>query len=140
MAQEPDIDVGAITEALNNKTDTDVQNTTTIGSAQIANFAAPSDTAIAVTWGTSGFSYTAPADGWISGVRYSTSTGQYFRMKLYTSSNVLLMQAQGMAPNNSQSIGLTLPMAKGQKVTIDWSAGTADLLNFVYAKGSEPQS
>lgn len=66
MAQEPDIDVGAITEALNNKVDTDVGNTNATGSAQIANFAMPSDYYVDIEWQASGAFYTAPADGYFS--------------------------------------------------------------------------
>ena len=64
MAENP-VEIGAITEALTNKTDTDVQNTTTIGSAQIAHFAMPSDSYETLTVSSSGTEWTATADGYV---------------------------------------------------------------------------
>ena len=140
MAQEPDIDLGAVTEALNNKTDTDVQNTTTIGSAQIAHFAYPSNTVLPLTWGSSGDEFTAVADGWVTATRTTNAANQYLMLSLYTSGGVWLMQAFQTAASSGAIISLNLPVSKGQKFKATWSAATGGGFQFIYAKGSEPQS
>jgi hypothetical protein len=75
MAQEPDIDVGAITEALNNKTDTDGQNVLTSFGEGIfgANAAIP-----VISAGTSnGIWYRIYADGWLVQAGITAYTGSY---------------------------------------------------------------
>ena len=79
MAQEPDIDLGAVTEALNNKTDTDGGNVQTTFGMGIFN----NDAAIPVIeTGTSGNDgtgrwYRLYADGWLVQGGLQQGTGSY---------------------------------------------------------------
>lgn len=137
MAQEPDIDLGAVTEALNNKTDTDVQNTTNVGSAQIAHFAAPSSHYDELTLGASGTTYTVPADGYFYLLKMASGTYQYGN---------LANQSNGMTFSSyPHDVGygatVIMPAAKGDIVSCSYSVGGATTaFRFIYAKGCEPQS
>lgn len=140
MAEEP-VDIGAITEALNNKTDTDVQNTTTIGSAQIVNFASPGNYTSNLTWGASGAHYTAPDDGWIVAARVSSAGSQFLAIETYNpelTKNIMLSYIFSTAAG--QQVAATIPVSKGQVIIIQYTLPTAAEFHFVYAKGSEPQA
>lgn len=135
MAQEPDIDVGAITEALNNKTDTDVQNTTTIGSAQIAHFASPSTYNVDITLKASGQTYTAPADGWfsISGLAAGNSYA------IVMECNYVVTTSRTVGVNGS--IACSVYCGMGDTMTLLYDGfSSLGYFKFVYARGCEPQS
>ena len=123
------------------KADTDLGNIDSDGKAVIANFSAPSNSVVALTWGSSGDSFTAPGDGWVTVARYSTAAGQYMRMRTYDSNDNLVMIDYGMVSAVSMAVALNLPVSKGQKIIVDWNlGGSAIAFQVIYAKGSEPQS
>ena len=142
MATEPDINPGALAEALNNKTDTDVQNTTDVGSAQIAHYAMPSTTFENITLGSSGQKYTAPADGWLCIGKLSSASGQYINFVVYDASGTVeLFRIYTTAMGTPTYETLVAPVSKGMKVTINYSlGGNTQYFKFIYANGSEPQS
>lgn len=143
MAENP-VEIGAITEALNNKTDTDVQNTNTIGSAQIAHFAMPSSKYIDFTV-TSGMTYTAPEDGYVlvRGTSQAT-TVNYVQVtgldKPASDGGVAIVGNRSDTYNVGQSCTASIPVFKGMPVDIYVYSVTNIQGRFVYAKGSEPQS
>ena len=140
MAQEPDIDLGAVTEALNNKTDTDVQNTTNVGSAQIAHFAAPSSHFDNLTLKASGSTYTAPADGWFCLRKLATASMQFAAIILHPGVSTEV-EIASYPPGADYTASIMMPAAKGDQVQITYNvAGTLISFRFLYAKGCEPQS
>ena len=141
MAQEPDIDLGAVTEALNNKTDTDVQNTTNVGSAQIANFALPGSTVVTKEWGNSGDTYTVPADGWLFAQRQAGAAAQTLSIQVLDGEGNFLYQDISLAPNTNAYLCCLVPITKDHVAKIFYQTpSTAQPFQFIYAKGTEPQS
>ena len=141
MAQEPDIDVGAITEALNNKTDTDAANLTGGGVQLVTSFGFPSAELDNLTLPTSGQTYTAPADGWLCLGKRSTAPGQYIALIAYDSTYTTEIFRDVKTPMGAADENVMLPVSKGMVVRVSYSAdGTTNFFKFVYAKGSEPQS
>lgn len=61
-----DINVGAISESLNNKVDLNQLNTNTQGLEYLSGLGMPSSKYIDLTLGASGTTYTAPANGWVN--------------------------------------------------------------------------
>jgi hypothetical protein len=133
---------GINAEDFQQKADTDLGNVNHDGTTLIAHNAMPSETVIPLTWGASGFWYTAPADGYYTATRHSdNSYPANIVGYLYASDGYTFLFGQSMvAPAGSYYAGFTLPMAKGQKAVIFYSNGIADNIQFVYAKGSEPQA
>ena len=150
MAQEPDIDVGAITEALNNKVDTDVGNVNATGSTQIANYASPSDSYINVTLSGNSQTEVAPADGYYM-AKGDVSAANTFTMVLLivypantSLGNIPLCDSRCVHQGVSGiSLATTVPCSKGQRVYVQFnniSENSNKFMRFVYAKGSEPQA
>ena len=139
MAENP-VEIGAITEALNSKVDTDVGNTNATGNAVIAHYAMPSDKYENVTWGSSGDKFTAPADGYYTCTRISTTTPQYLSIRTEDANGNALLEQAIHASGTNQYLSLTVPIAKGQRFVVFFNGSTAQNFKFIYAKGSEPQS
>lgn len=142
MATNPDINPGALAEALTNKADTDVENITTSGVKLLTSYGFPSDKFENLTLGATGSTYTAPADGWYFLGKASTAAGQHMGFSVYDSTgSVLLYQdykTMAIAPT-LETIGV--PVSKGMVVAISYNiAGDTSYFRFVYAKGNEPQS
>ena len=99
----------------------------------IANQAMPSDRYVNLTLGTSGTTYTAPADGWYT-VRIGTSASEYLLMT-NTSNNL----ASGlMWPGAGGTVYGNISVSKGDVVTIDYNAsGAVVYFRFVYANGAK---
>jgi len=141
MATDPDINPGALAEALNNKTDTDVQNTTDVGSAQIAAFAMPGDTMEAVTWKNNAETYTVPADGWLYAQRQAGQDTQTLSIQVLDSNSNFMYQTISHAPAANAYLCCLVPIAKNHIAKVYYSTpSTAQSFSFIYAKGSEPQS
>lgn len=90
----------------------------------------PSTTKEGLTLGASGTQYTAPADGWYHLAKYSSAANQ-----------VVVLVTRGLSSNNisvqsNNALRVFLPVAKGDKVDIYYTAGgnTIDF-DFYYAKG-----
>ena len=135
MAENP-VEIGAITEALNSKVDTDVGNTNATGNAVIANYAFPSSYFEDMTLLASGQTYTAPADGWFCLRITATAAGQFAGLR--TSIKVV---EERYSTSNSDVLSMMFPAAKGTSVEARYNAGgSVTAFGFLYAKGSEPQS
>lgn len=122
------------------KADTDLGNIDSDGKAAIANYAYPSNSFISLTWGSSGDEFTAVADGWVTATRTTNAANQYLMLSLYTPGGTWLMQAFQNTASAGSIISLNLPVSKGQKFKVTWSAPTGNGFQFIYAKGCEPQS
>ena len=69
-------------ETLSNGLDTDLSNISETGKEYITTIGYPSSTYTSLTVGSSGASYTAPADGWVN---FGKNAGGYGRALLYAS-------------------------------------------------------
>lgn len=126
-----DINIGAITELMTEKVDTDAHNLDSTGKKYVGSMAIPSDTYIDIP-STSGSNYTAPADGYVCFKNNNTGTGN----------------VQGYIENTTKSIICTIsstynngggfvPVAKGDNVYLYYNIGvSATYYRFIYAKGS----
>lgn len=131
-----DINIGALSEALNNKADLNLLNLSGAGKARVANLAAPSSKYLNLTLNASGSSYTAPADGWFM-LRRLSDTGQYTQI-VDTKTNMMSLQ---VATNSNQVLSVNLPVKKGGTVTVSYNAvGNVQFFRFIYAEGSEPSA
>lgn len=131
---EIQVDIDEVATDLNGKADTDLTNATDQAKILMGGMAMPSDKYIDLTLGASGSSYTAPADGWFcSGVTSTTSS----------CFNQLINSKRNIFANASQSSGrpcrIIIPCQKSDSVAFYYEGGTADLIRFIYAQGSESE-
>ena len=132
-----DINVGAISEALNNKMDRDNLNASNTGTAVGGGWSFPSDTYINLTLQASGSTYTAPADGYIYLGKSHSAVGGFIDMYNLTSQYRL----QTNNPVANMFMLQTIPCRKGDIIQINYLAdGTLNGFKFIYAVGSEPQN
>ena len=141
MAQEPDIDVGAITEALNNKVDTDVGNVNTTGSAQIVRYAMPSTANPVSLTPSNNATYNATVDGYIYLRGVVASSGAHIMLSITrTSDNTPLYGFSQYQSTTYYDMKNMIPISAGMTATITYSNVDSVIWRFIYAKGSEPQS
>lgn len=110
----PDIDYGEILEALNDKVDLD------------GSWSFPSADYEDLTLGTSGTSYTAPADGYYV-VNFHYTGGGYSRFDW----DDKWIALNGTADWNNPYI---IPMKKGKVMTVSYSACSTNTFRFYYAQ------
>ena len=126
-----DIDVGKISEDLNNKADLDMNNTVghlgTSAKEFYSRLSLPSKRYVNLTLPASGNKVTAPADGWLE-LRKTGSDQQYIKI-------TSLIEACASA-SGSSIISIFVPMQKGEEATLTYNAtGTTHAFRFVYAEG-----
>lgn len=139
-----DIDVGAISEALNDKMDRDVQNVDpTVGKPTLTNMAMPSESFVDLTLGGAGDTYTAPADGYVQ-LSVQASASAWINA-FYTLNGQDIIIGQGSAQAYDYTFAILFPVRKGMTFGVSWGAGTINTsvawfgFRFIYAVGSEPQ-
>lgn len=94
-----------------------------------------SDRYIDLTLGTSGASYTAPADGWLVLNKLSSGTS-YQYVQLYNTKNA--DRRIGASVSNSVYLCATMPLAKGDRVLVEYNTtGDTKLFRFIYANGAK---
>lgn len=128
-----DINVGAISEALNNKVDLNQLNTSSEGLSYGSGWGMPSDNYEDLTLGASGTTYTAPANGY------------FFLMKTNGTSaarSVYLTGASGMAIlsqvlYSENSACAFMPAKKGDSVIVNYDCAGSYTFKFIYAQGEE---
>ncbi|MBQ2174833.1 MAG: hypothetical protein II453_07190 [Alphaproteobacteria bacterium] len=136
----PDIDYGEILEALNDKTDRDMQNLADAGKIQSSHLAMPSDVYENLTLPGNGVLLTAVADGYV----FVIGNGQNpIQLDVVDGAETDPMNAtsllHGCASGNQDSVGsVCLPVRKGQKFMY-FTDYDATKLRFCYAKGSESE-
>ena len=126
----PDINVGQISEALNDKADRDLQNLANSGTSTSANLSMPSGTYDELTLGVTGTSYIAPADGYFC-VRVPFTGNQ--ACTFYNDTQLL---GNHCAANGAWTAYTFCPAKKGDVVYL-WYNCTPNLFRFVYAEGSK---
>ena len=101
----------------------------------IANQAMPSDNYTDLTLGASGASYTAPADGWLVLNKLSSGTSYQF-VQIYNTKTA--DRRIGASTSNAAYLCATMPLAKGDRVLVEYSAsGVTKLFRFIYANGAK---
>lgn len=103
---------------------------------KLQSYSLPTSSYIDLTLGTTGSTYTAPADGWFLFNRKITSSQwQYVAMANDTT------HIGTRCMSNVSNAGVFIPVRKGDIVEANYNAnGTINYFRFIYAAGSEPQS
>lgn len=127
----PDINMGAIAEALNDKVDRDCQNIDkTTGEPYLAGLGMPSGTYDDLTLGASASTYTAPANGWFT-LTKNASAGQFVCFESLANGCRSFAQT-----SIAEYPSATIPVRKGDSVICYYNASGAVLyFRFVYAQG-----
>ena len=121
---------------LSGKADVNLSNVNNTGKSLGAGWAMPSDTYDDLTFGASGATYTAPANGWFT-IDKATTGAQY--LALINTNNKI--KTESRATNSGQTLRLFLPVKKNDVVECLYSAaGTLNCFRFVYAVGSESEA
>ena len=100
----------------------------------ISGWSMPSSRYIDLTLGANGATYTAPANGYFYVKKNFTTSGQYIWFELYNSTDVIMdITFWG---SNSGFIGAFIPVSKGNKVVVHYTASGDTLsFRFIYAEG-----
>jgi len=113
---------------LTTKANKDLDNLSESGKKKIANLPMPSNQYVDLTLGSSGATYTAPANGWIYFAKDTTS-GKY--ISLYNSSYI----GTQVHASYSGVLRAYLPVKKDDEITVSYNAGTTVYFRFIYAEG-----
>lgn len=116
--------------ALGGKANIDLNNVTASGKEFISTQGKPGDSYDDLTFGATGSTYTAPANGWAAwGGQFSTAAGN-----LSIGNNSFY--SQGTATSGAQYIGVYIPVKKGEKFYVNYGAVSKTVLfRFIYDKG-----
>lgn len=115
----PDIDYGQILEALNNKVDLS------------GSWSAPTSQYDDLTLGTSGTTYTAPADGYAFFGKESGTTTAYILLFNVNTKMGIECRSNG----NTNNLRVYLPVKKGDVFGANYSAtGNTTFFRFIYAQ------
>lgn len=129
-----EVDIDEIATDLNGKADVDLTNVNNSGTSNGASWSMPSGTYVDLTLGTSGATYTAPANGWFSFSKQTNGTNQYLSIKTD------LLGTEVKAPNSGSGLTTFMPVRKNDVVTVWFNAtGATNYFRFIYAKGSESE-
>ena len=113
-----DINIGAISEALNNKVDLS------------GSWGFPINNSDSLTLGASGTSYVAPADGYFALRKLSSGSNQNIRM--FSTGSIASSVISYASGNNLEAF---VPIKKGNSCAIYYSAGgTTEDFRFYYAQ------
>ncbi|WP_022658105.1 hypothetical protein [Desulfovibrio desulfuricans] len=114
------------------KANLDMDNLTPAGSGKVANYAMPSQRVVAVAVPASGgYTVPAPSAGWFKLAGVSTAAGQYIRLS--TASYVVDILDWSSGPG--QSLGIMVPVRKGDAVWASYSSLSAMYMHFVITEG-----
>lgn len=120
-----DVNIDMVASKLNN----DVSNITNVGKSLISGLGMPSGKNVDLTLGTSGATYTAPANGYVLLKKSSTASNQI--VELYTGVNV-----RSISSASNQQICVFAPVKKGFNFSVNYSlAGETTFFRFIYAEG-----
>ena len=98
----------------------------------VSGWSMPSDKYVDLTLGSSGATYTAPANGWFVLSKAVNATQQYILFLNSTNG----MRSDNYNNRNNNTIGAFLPCKKGDIVSCSYSAGgLTSYFRFVYAEG-----
>lgn len=134
VQNQTSVDVGQITQTLTGKADIDLSNTvpSSAFTSQGSRWAMPSDEYVDLTFGASGSTYTAPANGWYYIVKATSSAGtQYFIMDNQTKGYTM-----NITPTSGNSVRYIFPVSKGDVILVSYTAsGETSFFRFIYAQG-----
>jgi hypothetical protein len=122
-----------VNEGLESKADLDAQNLSSAGASYISGLSAPSDRYISLTLGSSGDTYTAPANGWYLLNGTTTNATNYLSLENVT------QHVANMASRYTNAVGIKtcLYVGKGQSVSIGYQNVTLTSFTFTYAEGAQ---
>ena len=99
--------------------------------------AMPSDKYINLTWGASGTSYTAPANGFFGAEGRCNANGH---VALWCP-NIPTIADKNRTSANGQICNASIPVKKGTTVRLDYANYVSDgSISFAYAEGSKPST
>lgn len=125
---------GLNTELFNNKADLNLMNITNGAKEIMATASMPSGTYRDLTLGSSGSTYTAPADGWFYLMKNAGVSVAWISLENKTG-KIVTNQA---APGNANSMANYIPAKSGDTVAVTYSAtGTTSAFRFIYAEGAK---
>ena len=94
----------------------------------------PSKVNVDLTLGSSGTTYTSPADGYFYISKLTNGTNQYLQLINQSAGN---MQYFAWGPTNGAQIRLVIPAGKGDSIQIAYTAGgNTQAFKFIYANGA----
>lgn len=125
---------GITSTQLNNKADIDLTNASDTGKLVMSSMSMPSNHAVALTFGASGTSYTAPADGYASIQGYCSSAEHWVALI----ENGMIVQYQAGITN--QWGALVLPVKKGTQFQLQYEGFNCQQFYFTYTVGSESEA
>lgn len=129
------IELGGITESLNDKVDRDLDN----ASVDISNFPMPSNRYINLIPDVSGTEYTAPAAGWIYVRKKASAVNQYVALRKKMFDNKYIEASVMWSQAATTDMYVNMPVRKGEVFQLTFTtAGTseAEFFIFVYANGA----
>ena len=133
IRNETTIDVGEITEALDGKLDQDLSNVSSEFSKIVSGFGMPSNVYEDLTLGTSGTTYTAPANGYVTISKMAGFNGVAF---LRLCNNTAGIESQASPTGDWITTGLFVPVKKGDVFEVTYNlTGQTWFFRFVYAEG-----
>lgn len=114
--------------------ETDVSNITSTGKTACSGFALPSSTYENLTFGASGDTYTAPANGWFLAERITTSSSSNY-LNITNTTSGLGLQFPSISISNAGVI-VYVPACKNDVIQIKYGSNTkASYLKFIYSEG-----
>lgn len=118
---------------LQSKATVDMDNLSTAGKAEVAGLATPSKKCINLALGVSGFTYTAPATGWVCFSYTTNSANRYIALENLSGN----WGITAWCPvGNDNGLGVALPVLKQDIFRTSYTAdGSVKSLKFYYAEG-----
>ena len=111
----------------------DAANFTATGKTAIAHMSMPSSRYTDLTLGTSGTTYTAPADGYFSVNKTPGAVDKYIQLINLTSG----LSSTAISYNTTLWTRIFIPVSKGDSVRVDYDmTGTTNAFRFIYANGA----
>ena len=130
---EVGIDINKVYEDMNLKANTNLSNLTAEGKTIASGLAMPSNRYINLTLGSSGATYTAPANGYFQISKVIGTAGAYVNMGVSNGVGINLQPT-----GSSTYCKGFIPVKKGDVVSVGYTAtGTTNLFRFYYAEGEE---
>lgn len=123
-----------------NKASTDLSNVNASGTSLASGWAMPSARHDDLTWGASGSTYTAPANGWFFAGARSKGTTKTTYITLSNTTASFASTGSAYLPNTSSqyTVYAYMPVKEGQTVGLFYDlASTVDnnVIRFIYAEG-----
>lgn len=133
-----DIDIGQLSEAINDKADRDINNLTDSGYAKGSGLGMPSTRYIDLTLGASATTYTAPANGYILYIATSSGGGEQIILRDESIDHNTKL-GQSIARGSSDGLVIFVPLKRGTIFSVEYSTPTPIMLRFIYADGEPTQ-